>query len=109
GFPKITRRGSSPESSSPVRSLDSDGAEGLIGSAIVASSYSMSITVVMPPRRQCTCSRAPCERDISPANFAKIYAVGYGRNDTQASTANTKYFGRTDARGPRVKAQPGRA
>jgi hypothetical protein len=46
------------------------------------------------------------ERDISAADFATIYSVEHGRNDTQESAANTEYFRRTDERVPKVKASP---
>src|SRR6516164_11791045 len=59
-------------------------------------------------QRQCTCNRVLRERDISPVDFVKIYAAEHGRNDTQASTDQKEYFGRTDARVAKVKVQPGR-
>ena len=53
-------------------------------------------------------NRVSFETDIAAADFAKIYSAEHGRNDTRASTANTGYFGQTDARVPKVRALQGR-
>ena len=48
GFPKMTRRGSSPEPSSPVHSLVSEAAEGLIGSDLI-DRYSLGFSSLTGP------------------------------------------------------------
>jgi probable HAF family extracellular repeat protein len=62
-----------------------------------------------PSRLGCIDGRAfrtVSERDISAADFAKIYSVEHGRNYMQEPTANPEYFRRTDERVPKVKASP---
>ena len=63
----------------------------------------MGIIVVMPPRRgNVLAIERPAREIYHLPTFARISAAEYGRNDTQASTAKTEYFGQTGARAPKV-------